>query len=105
MLLRPVVQDAVLGTALQLMGPGELAYLAQAAPLYAKLEVAAPRVALRPQMLVLDRKQRGHLDGLGLTLEQLLLDERIGVRAARSRRSLSAHRVAARGHARGARCD
>ena len=74
-LLRPVVQDAVLGTALQLMGPGELAYLVQAAPLYAKLEVAAPRVALRPQMLVLDRKQRGHLDGLGLTLDQLLLDE------------------------------
>jgi bacillithiol biosynthesis cysteine-adding enzyme BshC len=75
-LLRPVVQDAVLGTALQLMGPGELAYLVQAAPLYGKLDVAAPRVALRPQMLVLDRKQRSHLDGLGLTLDQLLLDER-----------------------------
>jgi hypothetical protein len=69
------VQDAVLGTALQLMGPGELAYLAQAAPLYAKLEVEAPHVALRPQMLVLDRKQRGHLADLGITLDQLLLDE------------------------------
>jgi bacillithiol biosynthesis cysteine-adding enzyme BshC len=75
-LLRPVVQDAVLGTALQLMGPGELAYLCQAAPLYEKLGVDAPHVALRPQMLVLDRKQRGHLDDLGLTLDQLLLDER-----------------------------
>ena len=104
-LLRPVVQDAVLGTALQLMGPGELAYLVQAAPLYAKLEVAAPRVALRPQMLVLDRKQRGHLDGLGLTLDQLLLDER-SVFALLDRGGASdAHRVAARGHARRARCD
>jgi bacillithiol biosynthesis cysteine-adding enzyme BshC len=75
-LLRPVVQDAVLGTALQLMGPGELAYLAQAAPLYTRLEVEAPHVALRPQMLVLDCKQRRHLADLGLTLEQLLLEER-----------------------------
>jgi bacillithiol biosynthesis cysteine-adding enzyme BshC len=75
-LLRPPVQDATLGTALMLMGPGELAYLAQAAPLYTVLEVAAPRVALRPQMLVLDRKQRAHLASLGLTLDDLLRAER-----------------------------
>ena len=74
-LLRPIVQDAVLGTALQLMGPGELAYLAQAAPLYSLLEVDAPHVALRPQMLVLDAKQRGHLASLDLALEELLRDE------------------------------
>jgi bacillithiol biosynthesis cysteine-adding enzyme BshC len=75
-LLRPIVQDAVLGTALQLMGPGELAYLAQAAPLYRALDADAPHVALRPQMMVLDHKQRAHLEGLGLTLEELLRDER-----------------------------
>jgi uncharacterized protein YllA (UPF0747 family) len=75
-LLRPVVQDATLGTALQLMGPGELAYLTQASALYDQLEVAAPHVALRPQIMVLDRKQRGHLDDLGLSLDELLRDER-----------------------------
>jgi bacillithiol synthase len=75
-LLRPIVQDAVLGTALQLMGPGELAYLTQATPLYRQLEADAPHVALRPQMIVLDSKQRGHLESLGLTLDELLRDER-----------------------------
>lgn len=53
-LARPAIQDAVLGTALQVMGPGEVAYLAQAVPLYGILGVAAPAVALRPQTLVLE---------------------------------------------------
>jgi hypothetical protein len=58
------------------MGPGELAYLTQAAPLYRRLAVDAPHVALRPQMIVLDHKQRAHLESLDLTLDELVRDER-----------------------------
>ena len=71
-LARPAIQDAVLGTTLQVMGPGETAYLAQAAALYPVLGVAAPWTALRPQVLVFDRRQREHLAELGATLAELL---------------------------------
>lgn len=71
-LARPAIQDAVLGTTLQIMGPGETAYLAQAAAVYPVLGVAAPWTALRPQVLVFDRRQRDHLADLGATLEELL---------------------------------
>ena len=71
-LARPAIQDAVLGTTLQIMGPGETAYLAQAAAVYPVLGVAAPWTALRPQVLVFDRRQREHLAELGAGLEELL---------------------------------
>ena len=71
-LARPAMQDAVLGTSLQLMGPGELAYLAQAASVYPVLGIEAPQTTLRPQMLVVSRRQRKHLDGLGLDLAAVL---------------------------------
>ena len=71
-LARPAIQDAVLGTTLQIMGPGETAYLAQAAAVYPVLGVAAPWTALRPQVLVFDRRQRDHLAELGATLDELL---------------------------------
>lgn len=71
-LARPAVQDAVLGTTLQVMGPGETAYLAQAAAVYPILGVAAPWTALRPQVLVFDRRQREHLAELGAGLAELL---------------------------------
>ncbi len=71
-LARPAIQDAVLGTTLQIMGPGETAYLAQAAAVYPVLGVAAPWTALRPQVLVFDRRQREHLAELGAELEELL---------------------------------
>jgi bacillithiol synthase len=74
-LSRPVLQDAVLGTTLQVMGPGEISYLAQAAPLYRLLEVPAPAVALRPQALLLEEAQLRLLDELELPLEALLEDE------------------------------
>lgn len=73
-LVRPAIQDAILGTTLQVMGPGELAYLAQAAPAYALLEIEAPWVALRPQALVLDARQRAQLAELGVDLAVLLAD-------------------------------
>lgn len=73
-LARPAIQDAVLGTSILLLGPGETAYLPQAAPAYALLGLAAPALALRPQTLVLDSRQREHLADLGLGLEELLGD-------------------------------
>ncbi|HEY6324516.1 MAG TPA: bacillithiol biosynthesis BshC, partial [Thermoanaerobaculia bacterium] len=67
-LARPAVADAVLGTTLQVLGPGELSYMPQAAAVYGVLEIAAPYVALRPQTLVLDPGKAQHLEGAGLTL-------------------------------------
>ncbi len=71
-LARPAIQDAALGTTLQVMGPGETAYLAQAAAIYPLLGVQAPWTALRPQVLVFDRRQREHLAELGAGLTELL---------------------------------
>jgi bacillithiol biosynthesis cysteine-adding enzyme BshC len=71
-LARPAVADAVLGTTLQVLGPGELSYMPQAAAVYDVLEIAAPYVALRPQTLVLDPGKAQHLEGAGLTLAELL---------------------------------
>jgi bacillithiol biosynthesis cysteine-adding enzyme BshC len=85
-LARPAVQDAILGTDLFLVGPGELSYLPQAAPVYRVLEVTAPAAALRPQALVLERREVEQLAELGLDLGQLLgeraaLDRALAARA------------------------
>lgn len=71
-LARPLIQDAILGTTLQVMGPGEMSYLPQLAPLYRAFEVAAPATALRPQMLVLPANQRRRLEQTGLALADLV---------------------------------
>lgn len=84
-LARPAVQDAILGTDLFLVGPGELSYLPQAAPVHRVLEVAAPAAALRPQALVLESHQVEQLEEAGLGLADILGD-----------RSRLDHRLAAR---------
>lgn len=71
-LARPMIQDAILGTAVQVMGPGEVSYLPQVAPLYSLFEVAAPVVALRPQALVLESHRRDKLADLPLSLAELV---------------------------------
>ena len=71
-LARPVLQDAALGTSLQVMGPGELSYLAQVAPLYPLLGVAAPAVALRPRALLVEERQLTALAASGVAPELLL---------------------------------
>jgi uncharacterized protein YllA (UPF0747 family) len=73
-LARPAVADAVLGTTVQVLGPGELSYMPQAAAVYGVLEIEAPWVALRPQTLVLDPGKAQHLEAAGLTLADLLGD-------------------------------
>ena len=81
-LARSAIQDAVFGTGLQILGPGELAYLPQVAPLYTLLEIEAPAVALRPQVLVLEEHLLKKLEGGGLLLPALVdpdleLDEQL----------------------------
>jgi uncharacterized protein YllA (UPF0747 family) len=71
-LARPAIADAVLGTTLQVLGPGELSYIGQAAAVYPVLELPAPSVALRPQALVLDAQQIHRMEEAGLTLADLL---------------------------------
>lgn len=71
-LVRPVIQDAILGSTLQVMGPGEMSYLPQLAPLYGVLGVTAPATALRPQVLVLPAKEDKKLATTKLALEELL---------------------------------
>jgi bacillithiol biosynthesis cysteine-adding enzyme BshC len=73
-LSRPAVQDALLGTSLQVMGPGEVAYLTQAAALYPVLEVAAPHLVLRPRVLLLEERERAQLAALDPEARARLLD-------------------------------
>lgn len=71
-LARPAIADAVLGTTLQVLGPGELSYMPQAAAVYPLLEIEAPWVALRPQTLVLDAGKVQRLEESGLSLAEVL---------------------------------
>ncbi len=88
-LCRPVVQDGVLGTDLLLLGPGELSYFTQVAPLYPWLEVEPPRVALRPQVAVLAPRHLAWMHDLaveGIDPEWLVASE-----AALERRLAQSH--------------
>lgn len=71
-LARPAIQDAILGTSLQLLGPGELSYMGQAAASYRALELDAPWIAARPQVLVLESHHREKLQELEVPLAALL---------------------------------
>lgn len=71
-LARPAIQDALLGTTLQVMGPAETAYLAQVAPAYRALGIAAPWTTLRPQAFLLEHKQAAQLEELDVDLATVL---------------------------------
>jgi bacillithiol synthase len=74
-LARPAIADAVFGTTLQILGPGELSYMPQAAAVYPVLDIEAPAVALRPQALVLDARQVEQVAAAGVPLADLLGDQ------------------------------
>ncbi len=63
-LARALIQDALLGTSVQVLGPGEVAYMAEAAPLYDLLEVQAPCIAQRPQAALVAPKPGARLGEL-----------------------------------------
>lgn len=84
-LARPALQDALLGTTLQVLGPSEMSYMPQAAAAYQVLGIDAPHTTLRPRTVVLERRQREHMEALGVDLDDLvttdierLIAERMG---------------------------
>lgn len=72
---RTALQDATLGTSLLVLGPGEVSYMPQVAPLYSLLGIDPPRVLLRPQALILASHQLDKLADLKVALEELVLPE------------------------------
>jgi bacillithiol biosynthesis cysteine-adding enzyme BshC len=70
-LLRPVVEAALLPTVAYLGGPGELAYLPQATPLYEALGVRPQRPLPRWSGIAVDPRVRKVLDKYGLQASDL----------------------------------
>lgn len=67
-LLRPVMQDFLLPTAVYVGGPAELAYLAQAERVYSQLLGRMPVVVPRASFSIVDSRARKLLDRYGLSL-------------------------------------
>ena len=67
-LLRPIAQDTLLPTAAYVGGPGEIAYLAQAAPLYPIFDLPPPLAIHRARFRCCDARTRQLLDEVGLPI-------------------------------------
>lgn len=68
LLLRPVIQDFLFPTAAFCVGPGEIAYLAQVAPMYELLGIAPPLLLPRFSATILEPKPAKHLAAYNLSL-------------------------------------
>ncbi len=75
-LLRPIVQDFILPTAVVVVGPSELAYHAQLGPTYARHGVPRPSVTPRFSLSLVSEHQADRLDGMGLGWSDLRRDKR-----------------------------
>jgi bacillithiol biosynthesis cysteine-adding enzyme BshC len=65
-LLRPIVQDRLLPTAVYVGGPAELSYFTQVAALYPLFDLAPPVVAPRARFRLIEPRVRSLLEQLGL---------------------------------------
>ncbi len=70
-LLRPILQDTLLPTAAYVGGPGEIAYFAQMAPLYAHFGLPPPLVIPRARFRVLDDSVLRLLGKLQLSADEV----------------------------------
>lgn len=70
-LLRPVVEAAILPTLAYVAGPGELAYLPQCTPVYDRLAVAPQTPVPRWSGTIVEQRVQKVLDKYGLTIEEL----------------------------------
>lgn len=75
-LLRPVMQDLLLPTAATVLGPSEIAYHAQLRDLYTRHEIRRPHLIPRLSLTLMFPKHREMLEEFGLTLPDLLRDDR-----------------------------
>lgn len=82
-LLRPVVQDALLPTLAYVAGPSELAYLAQAQVIYEMLGRPMPVIIPRAGFTLVDARAQRLLEKYGITLEDVWKgEEHLGRRIA-----------------------
>lgn len=72
--LRPVVQDALLPTAITVVGPGELGYFAQLKGVYDAHQVEMPLIWPRPTVTVLEPPVKRIIRKFGLELDELVRD-------------------------------
>jgi bacillithiol biosynthesis cysteine-adding enzyme BshC len=84
-LLRPVVERAILPTATYVGGPGEIAYFAQVSAVAAAMRAAVPRIAPRWSTTIVEPRVRKCLDELGLSAEDLTDPHAVEGRIARQR--------------------
>jgi len=84
-LLRPVVERAILPTATYIGGPAEIAYFAQSAPIADVLEVARPAIVPRWSCTIIERHVEEILEKLYLLPEDLRDPHEAEARVARSR--------------------
>lgn len=70
-LLRPVVEAAILPTLAYVAGPGELAYLPQCAPVYDRLRITPQLPVPRWSGTIVEQRVQKVLDKYGITVEAL----------------------------------
>ena len=70
-MLRPIVQDAILPTAIYLGGPSEVAYLRQLSDAYPLFNLEQPAIAPRPFVTLVEPKVERVLENVELTLQSL----------------------------------
>jgi bacillithiol biosynthesis cysteine-adding enzyme BshC len=70
-LLRPIVQDSLLPTAAYVGGPGEVAYFAQLAPLYAAFDLPMPLIVPRARFRLIEPSTARLLSRHGLQAKEL----------------------------------
>lgn len=86
-LLRPVMERAILPTAVYVGGPGEVAYFAQVTAVAEALGAATPRVAPRWSTTIVEPRIQRILEGLGLGVDDFADPNRAESRVARQRMS------------------
>jgi bacillithiol synthase len=86
-LLRPVLERAILPTAAYVGGPGEYAYFAQVTAVAAALQTPAPMVVPRWSMTIVEPRVQRMLDELGVSGDALADPNAVEGRVARERLS------------------
>ena len=69
--LRPLVQDSLIPTAIYVAGPSEIAYFAQFKPVYERVGIPMPAIYPRASVTIVEGKVRKVLDEYGLDISDM----------------------------------